>query len=543
MIKKNIKFPLEMKNGEKVRTLEELKANYDIESILNYYFSGKLKVWLEQRFYGVELEQLEGLSEMVEHDIPQMLCSIFEQDFPDTSKSVSESFLVKRKKIETVRQFTDDLTILENIDFVATSQEELEGILAMGNNISKIFLLGEQFEINEKTEKVEYIGINQPIVKLNADEKFDAKKHQIFFKNVILTADSEIKINGDQDIARINTLDESVKEYQGFEKLKQVVDIKKLGEELNYNSLELFVEKVFIGEKIILFADYNPEEILVVEQDKCKVHKKFRTQNKGINAVCKSKTGELLYYYHGDWGQDFSNLIRLDNAKFEEKVVFKNFYAKPNFYEPNILEFFEDTVYTYQLRSTYESKSRTFLYFRSYDINTGKEVEQGRYELPYYYQYGTGIKHYFYRGNLYLYLPNEQILITKEGKHLKLDSDIRDFIILYDKIIAVPKERRGFWEVLNENEEGDLLVLDLNTGEKVKKHKAHKNNIELIKQFGDILVTLTGNGEIKIWDSSDLSLLSKIQLPQEYDYIHKYDIDITNEGMAVLSGGKVFIYE
>ena len=45
MVKKNIKFPLEMKNGEKVRTLEELKVNYDIESILNYYFSGKLKVW------------------------------------------------------------------------------------------------------------------------------------------------------------------------------------------------------------------------------------------------------------------------------------------------------------------------------------------------------------------------------------------------------------------------------------------------------------------------------------------------------------------
>jgi hypothetical protein len=191
MVKKNIKFPLEMKDGVKVRTIEELKANYDIESILNYYFNGKLKVWLEQRFYSEVVKQLERISEMAENDIPQILCSVFEQDFPEKSKSVAEKFLIKRKKIETVRKFTVDQEIIENIDFVATSQEELENILAMENDIRKIFLLGEQFEIDGKSENREYIGINQPNVKLIFMEKLDTRLQSISFKNVILISETE----------------------------------------------------------------------------------------------------------------------------------------------------------------------------------------------------------------------------------------------------------------------------------------------------------------------------------------------------------------
>ncbi|WP_044973327.1 DUF6273 domain-containing protein [Ruminococcus sp. HUN007] len=42
---KAIKFPLKMKNGAQVRSLEELRTNADVESIMNYYFSGQLVRW------------------------------------------------------------------------------------------------------------------------------------------------------------------------------------------------------------------------------------------------------------------------------------------------------------------------------------------------------------------------------------------------------------------------------------------------------------------------------------------------------------------
>ena len=45
MVKRMIKFPLKMKNGAEVRSLEELRANADVESVMQYYFSGQLSRW------------------------------------------------------------------------------------------------------------------------------------------------------------------------------------------------------------------------------------------------------------------------------------------------------------------------------------------------------------------------------------------------------------------------------------------------------------------------------------------------------------------
>ena len=45
MAKRIVKFPLKMKNGAQVRSLEELRANADVESIMQYYFSGQLSRW------------------------------------------------------------------------------------------------------------------------------------------------------------------------------------------------------------------------------------------------------------------------------------------------------------------------------------------------------------------------------------------------------------------------------------------------------------------------------------------------------------------
>ncbi len=60
MIKKVIKFPLKMKNGAEVRSLEELRENADIESIMQYYFSGKLSRWC--RAFGIT-EIADGIEE------------------------------------------------------------------------------------------------------------------------------------------------------------------------------------------------------------------------------------------------------------------------------------------------------------------------------------------------------------------------------------------------------------------------------------------------------------------------------------------------
>ena len=52
---KKIKFALEMKDGAKVRTLEELQEHFDLKTIIGYFLDGKLQKWLEDRYYDGEL--------------------------------------------------------------------------------------------------------------------------------------------------------------------------------------------------------------------------------------------------------------------------------------------------------------------------------------------------------------------------------------------------------------------------------------------------------------------------------------------------------
>ncbi len=50
MRKRRIKFALNLKDGEQVRSLEELQEHFDLEKIIGYYQDGKLLTWLAENF-------------------------------------------------------------------------------------------------------------------------------------------------------------------------------------------------------------------------------------------------------------------------------------------------------------------------------------------------------------------------------------------------------------------------------------------------------------------------------------------------------------
>ena len=56
---KLIKFPLEMANGTKVRTLEDLKEHYDVASVIKYYKDGRLQRWLKANYEDEIAENLQ----------------------------------------------------------------------------------------------------------------------------------------------------------------------------------------------------------------------------------------------------------------------------------------------------------------------------------------------------------------------------------------------------------------------------------------------------------------------------------------------------
>ena len=51
-----------MENVDKLSELEnKIRENFDLESILGYYASGKLVTWLSDRYYDIESERMKLL--------------------------------------------------------------------------------------------------------------------------------------------------------------------------------------------------------------------------------------------------------------------------------------------------------------------------------------------------------------------------------------------------------------------------------------------------------------------------------------------------
>ncbi len=59
---KKIRFSLEMENGRKIRTLDELRENFSLTKVVEYFDDQKLFHWLEDRYYTEQVEKLKQLN-------------------------------------------------------------------------------------------------------------------------------------------------------------------------------------------------------------------------------------------------------------------------------------------------------------------------------------------------------------------------------------------------------------------------------------------------------------------------------------------------
>ena len=118
------KFALKMADGAQVRNIDDLKAHFDINAIVDYFCDGKLLTWLEDRYYD---EEADAIRELSRHDkqLKQKLCAIFEMES-------AEQIAWRRERLERLRQYTDDENILACVERVAFDQEDLAELLDAG---------------------------------------------------------------------------------------------------------------------------------------------------------------------------------------------------------------------------------------------------------------------------------------------------------------------------------------------------------------------------------------------------------------------------
>lgn len=180
---KKIRFPLKMKNGAEVRTLDELKENFDLESVLGYFTDGRLATWLADRYYVEKAEAVSALSA----DMPELnakLCEILEVEYQaENDETDVEVIARRREKLRILSSVTDDKEILDNVDLVAMDQDELNNLYFFDTN--HIYLYGEDFEIPFGRKNTQYIGLNEPFVILGRNKTVsDFENEGITFQKV-----------------------------------------------------------------------------------------------------------------------------------------------------------------------------------------------------------------------------------------------------------------------------------------------------------------------------------------------------------------------
>lgn len=165
---RKIKFPLKMKNGAEVRTLDQLKENFDLESVLGYFVDGRLLTWLADRYYDEKASAVSSLSVDMP-DLNSKLCEILEINYQPEDDAANLEYVQRRnEKLKILNAFTDDKEILNNIDLVAMNQNELFDIL--DEKPDKIYLYGDKFSIPFGAKNICYIGVNQPFIILETDK-------------------------------------------------------------------------------------------------------------------------------------------------------------------------------------------------------------------------------------------------------------------------------------------------------------------------------------------------------------------------------------
>ncbi len=183
---RKIRFPLHMSDGADVRTIEELQEHFDIESVLGYFADGKLKTWLEDRYYD---EQAAAVGEL-SSDMPDLgakLSAIFGIEAKDTELDI-EKIQRRKEKLRILSAFTADKDILDNVDLVAMDQDELNAILDISPE--KVFLFCEKFIVPITKKNITYFKLNGATVALE-DSIFEYKESGILFEDINLQKQNE----------------------------------------------------------------------------------------------------------------------------------------------------------------------------------------------------------------------------------------------------------------------------------------------------------------------------------------------------------------
>ena len=177
---RKIKFALKMADGADVRTIDELKEHFDVESVVGYFTDGRLLNWLQVRYYDDEADKVQRLKPN-DPQLHKKLCAIFgvkseveELDLEEISR--------RHERLNKLKQYTADENILAHVDQVAFDQEDLGDLL--DEDATLIYLCNNRFTIPLRVTDKTYIGVGKAIAVIRSNKLVDFDALNIKFKGM-----------------------------------------------------------------------------------------------------------------------------------------------------------------------------------------------------------------------------------------------------------------------------------------------------------------------------------------------------------------------
>lgn len=184
MRKGKIRFPLKLKDDAEARSLEELRENFDLEKIIQYYSDGSLERWLDCWMLTDEADKVRALDK-ADKAIGRALCEIFGIEPPEGAVD-AEDISWRTERENRLKQYTGNKEILAKVDFVAFDTEDLYDILEE-EDTDTIYLCNNSFNFNSgvlKHKNKRYIGIGKAEAVIGSKAPVDFEGLGIAFENV-----------------------------------------------------------------------------------------------------------------------------------------------------------------------------------------------------------------------------------------------------------------------------------------------------------------------------------------------------------------------
>lgn len=394
---RNIKFPLRLKDGIAVRTIEELREHFDMESVLGYYANGQLVKWLKNYYYDDIAYSVESLDKSG-NDFNRQLCQLLGAEYKETDISVDMA-QYKLDKLNKISQLTADENIISKLDQIATTQEELDELIRSG--VKEIYLASGEFNISDVHTDIKYFSIDPSnIIKL---VNFDC--YSVDESNIVLTT----------NLAEIGSTDAQYQlgeyYYFGDNKDEALKWMKKASESGNMKALDWIYRNYHQYDNADSLKDYWLSKIEGLA-------------NQG-DPEAQFKLGKYYYRKYNGHGLFARSLRNVSNFIFREQgITWIKKAAEQNYVEA--FTFFVD----YYLENNNEEEAKNY----AFKASEYKDYE-GIYLLGNYYRKKRDIS-------------NAEILLklAADNGHIKakLIFDKYDYYFLGEGIDKSP----DFWQTL-----------------------------------------------------------------------------------------------